>query len=109
MDTNPEPTDWRRAAYETTFRVRTPTMVLQSVCLACSRHCQYMYGMDPYIRRRVAGNNKCDCYKSTKCMCRWSFVRAGFDRIAAKEDGCIGPNQVGNYLFNDTHSMGDVL
>jgi hypothetical protein len=98
MDTNPEPPDWRRNAYETCFMCPTPKGMLRSVCLACARECKVNFQLVPWIRKRSKADNKCDCRKYGTCVCRWSTVRNAFDNVAGGEDGCIGPNLLRDLL-----------
>ena len=121
LDTNCDPSDWRRKTYETCYQC--PSFKLKSVCLSCARHCLFDQKLIPYIRQRIAEpkkrgsvfreqteeetleldkvdnssilpGNACDCVLSGKCVCSWSTIRAIFDSIANPEDNCVAPNQV---------------
>jgi hypothetical protein len=98
MDTNPEPPDWRRNAYETCFKCPTPKGTLRSICLACARECKPNFQLIPWIRKRSKADNKCDCRQYGTCVCRWSTIRHAFDAAASVEDGCIGPDLLRDLL-----------
>ena len=93
MDSFVDPADWRRKGYEVCFSAHTKSFSLESVCLACSRHCCAGMYLRPFVRVRSAGNTKCYCKSAGLCVCYWSFIRNKFD-LATGDDGMIGPNQV---------------
>ena len=93
MDSFVDPADWRRKGYEVCFSAHTKTFNLQSVCLACSRHCCSGMYLRPYVRVRSLGNTKCYCKAAGLCVCYWSVIRNKFD-LTTGDDGLIGPNQV---------------
>jgi hypothetical protein len=62
MDTQSDPADWRRKAYEVCYEVALGEgKKFKSVCMACARMCLGSYSMRPYLRKRTPGNNRCNC------------------------------------------------